>query len=357
MRYFNYLSPEEMETVFFRPPQFFDKESPPDILAYALGATLYMPATRENFADEIARRKNRGLVSLILCLEDAVPDHRLQWAEEHLVAQMKRLQRLVADGVIARAELPLIFVRMRNAMQMAGILDRLEEDVVLLAGIVFPKFTYESGRPFLERLAAYNRTAAVMLKAMPILESGEIIYKESRIPALMAVKEILDRHRDMILNIRIGATDFSGIYGIRRSSRVSIYDIGVIRDCIADIVNVFGRAASTYVVSGPVWEYFDQIEELIREVRLDKENGLTGKSVVHPSQLAPVQSLHVVTHEEYLDAQTILDHAGQAGVVRSHYTNKMNEMKPHLTWARRIMIKAEIYGVLHEHQTFRSLLI
>ncbi len=120
-----------------------------------------------------------------------------------------------------------------------------------------------------------------------------------------------------------------------------IYDVRVVADVISDVVNVLGRADGTgYVVTGPVWEYFGNHERLfkpqlreapfeandaddlraallrrdldglIREVVLDKANGLTGKTVIHPSHVAVVHALSVVTHEELADARDITRRRG-----------------------------------------------
>ncbi len=70
---------------------------------------------------------------------------------------------------------------------------------------------------------------------------------------------------------------------------------------------------------------------------LDKANGLTGKTVIHPTHVAAVHALSVVTHEEYCDAGDILGTSTRGGVAASAYGNKMNESKPHAAWARRIM--------------------
>ncbi|MDP4127851.1 MAG: HpcH/HpaI aldolase/citrate lyase family protein, partial [Bacillota bacterium] len=147
-----------------------------------------------------------------------------------------------------------------------------------------------------------------------------------------------------------------------------------------------------YVISGPVWEYFTNggrvlkpqlrkspfeefhmsngghgskirsqllnkyVDGLIREVILDKENGIIGKTIIHPSHIIPVQSLYTVGHEEYLDALSILENQDQRGVIRSQYTNKMNEIKPHYYWAQKILLRAKNYGVFHEQHNFISLL-
>lgn len=90
------------------------------------------------------------------------------------------------------------------------------------------------------------------------------------------------------MNIRVGGNDFSNLYGLRRNEHQNIYEIGVIRDILANIINVF---ADTYVVSGPVWEYFKKGSDtawekgLRKEIELDLLNGFIGKTCIHPSQL------------------------------------------------------------------------
>ena len=206
------------------------------------------------------------------------------------------------------------------------------------------------------------------------------------------MNEILDKYKDYILNLRIGATDFSSIFGIRRGYDTTIYDIHIIKDCIVDIINNFGRFERDFVISGPVWEYFTSgesillkssprtwfkknygidglkkrslildkyIDGLIYEVLLDKANGLIGKTVIHPSHIMPVQALYVVTHEEYMDALSIIDsHESNqdGGVFKSYYSNKMNEVKPHYNWAKRIMKRAHVYGVYNQDKEFINLL-
>lgn len=78
------------------------------------------------------------------------------------------------------------------------------------------------------------------------------------------------------------------------------------------------------------------MDGLIREIAMDISNGLTGKTIIHPTHIRPVQALNTVTLEEYLDAQSIAGQAGgKIGVMKSNYQNKMNEIKPHLYWAKK----------------------
>jgi citrate lyase beta subunit len=204
---------------------------------------------------------------------------------------------------------------------------------------------------------------------------------------LLGVRRLLDKHRDHVLAVRLGATDLSAVFGLRRSRDLTVYDVRVIADVIADVVNLFGRADGRgYVVTGPVWEYFSGTERmfkpqlretlfaqhderklraeliardldgLLREVALDRANGLTGKTVIHPSHVAAVHALSVVTSEEYADARDILGTNAAGGVASSAYRNKMNESKPHAAWAERTLLRAQVFGVAHEGVSFVDLL-
>ncbi|NEU27379.1 HpcH/HpaI aldolase/citrate lyase family protein [Paenibacillus polymyxa] len=377
----------------------FHNRSPKSILAYAIGAALYMPATRLEVAEEIKNGKHAGLTTVILDLEDAIGDQQVGQAEESLAQQLLQLLTYVRTGMMSEQQLPLLFVRVRSVEQLERLLNSLGETLALLTGFVFPKFSSDHGRAYFALIAEYNQAMHTragdaihrpVLYGLPILESSKIIYRETRWAELLSIKEILDEYQEYVLNVRIGATDFSSLYGLRRSPDITIYEIAVIRDCIADIINLFGRVDSDYVISGPVWEYFshrerifkpqlrvspfedafgkpgrhlrmdfisDAVDGLIREVMMDKENGIIGKTIIHPSHIKPVQAMYVVTHEEYMDALEIVErNDGSLGVFKSAYANKMNEIKPHLNWAHRIINRSKVYGVLHEQQHFVSLL-
>ncbi|MGG3797744.1 HpcH/HpaI aldolase/citrate lyase family protein [Metabacillus fastidiosus] len=395
MQHFSYLSATEQEQIFYKKPMEFYKGLEKEMLAYALGATLYMPGTRIQIAHDILsgkylKGKYEGLTSMVFCLEDSISDDEVEIAELNIVTQVQEVHMAILSGFFKLTNLPLIFIRIRNPEQMLQLISQLGEAAQLISGFVFPKFTHLNGEAYLKTLLQLNEHYSLKLYGMPIFESPEIIYIETRAETLIAIKALLDQYYDLILNVRIGATDFSGLFGIRRSSDTTIYDIAVIRDCITDIINVFARSEREYVISGPVWEYFHgtkrilkpQIRQtpfqqafgrsglelrseiisrfedgLIHEVLLDKTNGIVGKTIIHPSHIQTVQSLNVVTFEEYIDAKSIMDSAQSFnGVIKSDFSNKMNEVKPHYNWARKTMMKSNIYGVFHEQQSFIELL-
>jgi citrate lyase beta subunit len=384
MRHFGHFAPEVRERLFHRQPCEFTPDSPARLLSAGLGATLYSPATRPRLADDIVKQAGNGVVSMVLCLEDSIGDAEVGPGEENLVRQFNDL----AGRPGADDGLPLLFIRVRTPEQIPDLVRRLGPAVRLLSGFVLPKFTEERGIPFLESLSVAEAASGRRLFAMPVLESPELLYRESRVETLEGISRAVDKYRDRVLALRLGVTDFCSSYGLRRAPDMTAYDVQIVASVISDVVNMLGRADGTgFTVTGPVWEYFrvqermfkpqlrrspfleGQAEELrealiehamdglLREIALDQANGLLGKTCIHPSHVLPVHALSVVSHEEYSDAQDILrPERDGGGVLRSAYTNKMNEVKPHRAWAERTLLRAEVFGVANEDIGFVELL-
>ncbi|MFF7788976.1 HpcH/HpaI aldolase/citrate lyase family protein [Streptomyces sp. NPDC007991] len=382
MRHFGHIAPEVRKRLFHREPCTFTADSPARLLSAALGATLYSPATRTRLADDILKQAGRGVVSMVLCLEDSIDDAEVGPGEENLVRQLTALAGRPG------ADLPLLFIRVRVPEQIPDLVRRLGPAVRMLSGFVLPKFTEERGIPFLEALASAEAEGGRRLFAMPVLESPELLYRESRVATLEGISRAVDKYRDRVLALRLGVTDFCSSYGLRRGPDMTAYDVQIVASVIADVVNMLGRADGTgFTVTGPVWEYFrvqermfkpllrqspflevqaaelreklieHAMDGLLREISLDQANGLLGKTCIHPSHVLPVHALSVVSHEEFSDAQDILrPERGGGGVLRSAYTNKMNEVKPHRAWAERTLLRAEVFGVANEDIGFVELL-
>ncbi len=382
IRHFSHLSAAERKALFHCEPEPLDDSAPMEMLGLALGATLYTPAMRSDLSEVVLRQAERGVSSMVLDLEYAVPDDDVAAAQANLVAHLHELAGRPAE------QRPMIFARVRNPDQLGQLVTELGDDAGVLAGFVLPKFDDVTGAGYLDELTRVSEAAGIGFYAMPVLESPGVIFRESRLQTLLAVKQLLEKHRQQILAVRIGATDLCGLYGLRRDRDLSIYDLRFIGDAIADIVNVLGRAGDGgFLVSAPVWEYFENherlfkpqlratpferqhreslrkrivtrdIDRLIREVVLDKANGLSGKTVIHPSHVAAVHALLVVTHEEFVDASDIVAAERPGGVRPSGYGNKMNELKPHRAWAERTMRRARVFGVAEEDTGFVDLLV
>jgi citrate lyase beta subunit len=384
MRHFHHFDAGVLDRLFSVLPENFDRDADSETISTALGATLYMPATRTTLAADLTRQGASGVLSSVVCLEDAISDTELPAAEDNVIRQLRHLATSIGPG----STLPLTFVRVRSPEQIVDVVTGLGEHAGVLSGFVMPKFTQDTGVDFFDALTDVRARTGLTLRAMPVIESPEAIYAESRSATLSGISEVLAKYRDLVLAVRIGATDLSAVYGIRRDRDLTIYDVRLVAEVIADVVNVLGRADGTgFVVAAPVWEYFANhdrlfkpqlrqspfegddarrlrhrlirrdLDGLIREVVLDKANGLTGKTVIHPTHVATVHALLVVTHEEYTDARDILGESMTAGGVRaSSYRNKMNEAKPHRAWAERTLRRARAFGVAADDVGFVDLI-
>lgn len=365
---------------FVKEPIEFNKFTDKELLQYCIGGLLYMPATKD-FKEAILKNKIPSLTSMVMCFEDAIDEMEIPEAEINAVEFLCFINKEIREGNINAERLPLIFFRIRSVEQFDSILGKLDsESLGILTGFVFPKFNQKNAIDYFSRLRNLNEAYGVKLYGMPILEGREIAYKETRFDELIAVKAILNCYKDIVLNVRVGGTDFSACFGVRRGIDYTIYDIMPVRDCLLDILNVFGRELD-YVISGPVWEYFlvshemkfsrideskfqhslltrepivnSAVDGLLRELIQDKANGFIGKTTIHPSHLPFVNGMQAVTKDEYDDAIQILGKSG--GVMKSTGIGKMNEVRPHTNWAKIIQAKARAYGVIENEGSYLRL--
>jgi citrate lyase beta subunit len=389
MQHFRALAEPVKERLFHVRPEVLHRASDPGLLAVALGATLYSPATRGALAQGIRKQARSGCLSAVICLEDAVPDDEVAAAEENLLAALAELNAVDDPG-----ELPLIFIRCRTPEQLLDVGRRAGAALGVVYGFVLPKFENETGRgrAFMEALQLLNEDSgragdpdAQALRAMPIIEDPATTHLQSRVRVLTDNLALINEFRELVLCVRIGATDMSSVFGLRRSRDLTIYNVKVVANIIGDVVNIFGRPEDGWVISGPVWEHFvntervlrpqlrstpfeavnegelrqrilmENLDGLIREIELDQANGLVGKTVIHPSHVPVVHAMSVVSHEEYLDALDIAGDSG-GGVKASSYGNKMNELKPHRPWAERTLLRARAFGVARPGVSFVELL-
>ena len=391
MRHFSYFTDADTDRLFHLPPQPFSGDAAPGLLAAALGATLYSPGIRPELVKDIAKQAGRGAMSMVICLEDSIADEDVPAAEDNVVDVLAALAD--ARRHSGRTEEPLmLFLRVRSSEQLLRLARRCGTALAGLTGVVLPKFENTSGaaQRFLDALQTVNADLRAQdpqlraLLAMPILESPLMIHAESRTETLWGISEVLQANRASILSVRIGATDMSSAFGLRRSRDLTIYDVKVVSAVIGDIVNILGRPGG-FVISGPVWEHYgsgerllrpqlrstpfveadevalrqrlltEHLDGLIREIELDQANGLLGKTVIHPSHVPLVHAMSVISHEAYTDALHISGQ-GSGGAAASPYRNKMNEMKPHQAWAASTLVRAAAYGVAAPDITYVDLL-
>ena len=369
------------EFQFVREPENFNKYTDREFLQYCLGGTLYMPGTKD-IRDKVLNHQ-LDVTSFVMDMEDACAEEKLGEAADNILSTMDFFADKIEEGTLTIDDIPLIFVRVRNVEQFKDFVSKMtSRQAHVLTGFNFPKFCSENAFEYLYTLDATSKRLGELLYGMPILEGKEVAYREGRTRELLLIYNILRPFRHMILNVRVGGTDMSSIFGVRRDINTSIYDIITVRDALSDILNLFIRNGE-YVVSGAVWEYFlaykeDDINDLIKqnfyhsllkgkaivneaidgllhEVVLDKANGFVGKTIIHPSHVRFVNAMFSVVEEEYLDAKQILDTSG--GVIKSKAGNKMNEINPHRNWANKIMNRARAYGVVKSENSILELVL
>lgn len=348
MRYFSYIEDKKLDKIFYKRPHDFFKETEKEILKYALGAFLYIPADRYDTIYKSVLKQYEKPKPLALCLEDAVGE----LGEKDAIKSLELVLNDLSNNVFNKRDtLPFIFIRAKNEMQLIKIKDILVKNKDYISGIIIPKATGEMIDIYAEILDDFGLKDMYI---MPIIESKEFIYKEMKHAYFTNIYRSILNNKEKILGIRIGLTDVLGLYGIRRSKRFSIYQNTIATTFIEDVINYLNRDEIDIPISAGVSELFNMDDKEIKykymeEIMIDKYHGFVGKTVIHPKQISIVQALYSVTYEDYMDAKEILEnYNSKIGVKKSIKGDKMNEFKPHYKWANKIMKLAHIYGVLNE---------
>ncbi len=320
------------------------------LIHYSVGALLYCPANHKTIAASIIQERFGAKYSLALCLEDTIQDNCVKDAEQKLIAALRTIQEA---GKIRKENsepdffLPKIFIRVRHPEQIQALYERAGAAQELITGFIAPKFAPDNADSYIDAIRELNRTASRTVYMMPIFESPSIIHLLNRGRILYSLKEKLDTAEPYILNIRVGGNDLCHMFGFRRHADESIHSIRPVADIFSDIITVFGM---DYVVSGPVWEYYGGAgwdTGLSAELRQDRLCGFIGKTVIHPKQIALVNSAYQVSRTDWEDARAILgwSRTSDTLVAGNSAKERMNECKTHENWAKRILLLSEYYGV------------
>lgn len=294
------------------------------ISPFALGATLYMPATRDDILDIVFGTKLPELRSLVVCLEDAV-------AEIDVASALANLQKLLMqiDAHGGRPECgPLLFVRPRDS-GMAAVLN----DWPLMKnvdGFVVPKLTLKS-------LGAWEKAVSNPdLLLMPTLETPDVYNPGAMVELGEALKATLN---ERIIALRIGGNDLMGCLGLRRNPSKTLYDTPM-SYVIPMLTGVMG--AQGFALTAPVFEQLATPDLLQEELELDISHGLVGKTAIHPTQISMIQDALRVSIEDLNTAKLIVNQGAPA--VFKH-NNAMCEPATHFKWASNILERAKCLGV------------
>ncbi|WP_448663670.1 HpcH/HpaI aldolase/citrate lyase family protein [Sphingomonas sp. CJ20] len=297
--------------------------SPEPVSALALGATLYLPCTRDDLAEALlGANRLAGLRSAVLCLEDAVLERDVPAALANLAMFLRALAlRPAGPGA------PLLFVRPRDAAMLEHIL--LMPGVEALDGFVLPK-AHADTMPAYLALPYHERH-----RLMPTLETREACDPHE----MRRLRDQLLGVQDRILALRIGGNDLLRAMGLRRPAGRTAYD-GPLGSIIATLVATF--APWGFALSAPVFEQFADTALLREEMARDIEHGLLTKTAIHPDQIAVIHAALAVPADHVAEAQAMLADDAPAVFARD---GVMCEPATHRAWAQRLLDRAALFGV------------
>ena len=295
--------------------------------AYALGATLYMPATRSDILDVVFGEKIQGLRSLVVCLEDAVAETDVQQA---LINLKNLLLGIEARGGRLSGG-PILFVRPRDA-EMAAVLNEWSL-MRHVDGFVVPKLRLSNIRQWQQAVTRNE------LALMPTLETPEVFDPGAMVELRDAMLEQLPGR---IIALRIGGNDLMGCLGLRRNPAMTLYSTPM-SYVIPMLCGVMG--AADFALTAPVFEQLNTPHLLEQELALDMAHGLVGKTAIHPSQISVIHKALQVTLEDLNSARQILSESAPAVF---KFNDAMCEPATHYKWAQTVIERAHWQGVRTE---------
>lgn len=297
------------------------------ITQFHLGPSMYAPATHD-IATLVAianGSKFSGSRSIIFCTEDAVLEKDLPIALHNLKHAMKRF--IPGQG-------PLRFIRVRTPLVLGTLLQM--RGIENIDGFVLPKVTASTLPYYLASMGDHDR-----FYLMPTLETAEI-FDPSETKELLKQLERNERIRRRILCLRIGGNDLLQVLEVDRDPNLTIYDTGI-GSLIERLVHQFKPRG--FGLTAPVYGEFGEqyLPVLEKEVRLDLQKGLFGKTAIHPAQLPIIERCYAVTSKSLDRAQRILEEDAEAVF---KVDDRMCEPATHRAAARVTIQRAEIYGVI-----------
>ncbi|MCU6667827.1 HpcH/HpaI aldolase/citrate lyase family protein [Enterobacteriaceae bacterium H4N4] len=294
-----------------------------------LGATLYMPATRQDIVDAVIHGKIPGLRSLVICLEDAVSEADIPVALANLEQLLQELNE--ARRTQGNNDWPLVFIRPRNTEMGKWLIEH--QQLMAIDGFVLPKFTLSSLPVWWAIMADTH------LCLMPTLET-EDVFDVVQMREL-AITLLAHPCHERIIALRIGGNDLMNVVSLRRPRHLTLYDspMGYV---IKMLVSVFGPR--DFSLTAPVCEHIDDHAVMAQELALDIAHGLVGKTAIHPRQIEVIEQALKVTQGEHSDALRILN--STQAVFKSQ--GAMCEPATHRRWAAGILERVRVYGFLNE---------
>lgn len=285
---------------------------------WQLGASLYMPALRHDILDCANGEKYPALRSMIFCTEDALAQMDVESGLRHLGFCLQGFKAVPNK---------YRFIRVRNPEVLTRLLDL--PCIENIDGFVLPKFNTKVFNLY------FDQFKNTRFKIMPTLETRDVF----DMGAMSELRQALHDVKHQVLMLRIGGNDLMNLLGIRRPRGLTLYD--------TPLAQVMGQLVTTFKpygfsLSAPVFEYLNDEQTLLNEIRLDLAHGLTGKTAIHPNQIERIESAYSVIAEDYEMAIKLVDKSAPA-VFKMH--ESMCEVATHKRWAMDILNREHCYGL------------
>ena len=190
-----HLSDSELNKIFYKKPEAFDNTTKKNQLRYALGATLYLPATKY-IAPYLLEKRYSHLTSFVMCFENLIEERNINIAEKTLLNTLRTLKMAENENRINKDELPLFFIHVRDPLQFERLYEILikEKDIIsYISGFFLPKFNSNNSDAYLSTVKKI-RLISEYIYALPIIESKEIISLASRISELITLEKTKINH-------------------------------------------------------------------------------------------------------------------------------------------------------------------
>jgi len=243
-------------------------------------ALLYMPGDDRH---KIEKALTLGVDCICMDMEDGVALNR----------------KAEARAVIARALQELDFGQSEKLARINAVGSGLEKDDIESVlpyhpdGIVIPKI--ES--PEQIQWASGKIEAAELSSGWPV-NSIRLIVDVETARGILNLKEIAAHPRlDAVI---FGAEDFAASVGATRTA--DAWEVFYARSAVVTVASAYGLGAIDMVTID-----FKDIEKIRQEARFGAQMGYSGKQIIHPNQVAPVQEAFTPDAEAIMLAKRLVE--------------------------------------------------
>ncbi len=285
---------------------------------YDLGATLYMSVLHHNIDAILSRQKYPMLRSVVICLEDALP-------QKDFLRGMERLCEIIKKFEVSDLK---VFVRPRNIENFQMILTI--EGIEKIDGFALAKFGTENISEYLGIAIEHNH-----FYLMPILETKDVFSGVSLTKIMME----LNPFRSRVLTVRIGLEDILSHLTLMRPCDKTIYDVMPVYIVISTIFNLF--KSNGFSLSSPVYGCYENLAVFERELQGDTNHQVFNKTIIHPNQIVPTHKSYQIDEDSYLVATRLIESSEAV----FGYKGRMYEKNTHTPWAKTILKRYEYYGM------------